>query len=261
MLTLPARHDDLPQARFLYNHSPHSSAFACTQGTIPSSARSHARAKIGSAQASHLQRGRAGHTYAEGHEAPALLFLPSRRIPSLQTRQPFRPPQYPKRHRPYLHSGRLAHMKYRRMPAASSGLSRPISAASYASLRTAANRRLIVDEAKYRASNCSLYLRTDHIVEYLMHIFGQDESRIDLRPELHMTKQLSSVLPNRDRIGISNGDIRHIRLLKVGKRLHLESGICSNHQNQRVADEVCPSDGARMSLSGSAGSRPPGTLR
>jgi hypothetical protein len=41
----------------------------------------------------------------------------------------------------------------------------------------------------------------------------------------------------------------------------LESGICSNHQNQRVADEVCPSDGARMSLSGSAGSRPPGTLR
>jgi hypothetical protein len=36
----------------------------------------------------------------------------------------------------------------RRMPAANSGLSKPVSAASYASLLTAANRRLIVDEAK-----------------------------------------------------------------------------------------------------------------
>ena len=40
-----------------------------------------------------------------------------------------------------------------RMPAARSGLSRPQSEASYASRRTAANRRLIVDGAYCRCSN------------------------------------------------------------------------------------------------------------
>jgi hypothetical protein len=44
----------------------------------------------------------------------------------------------------------------RRIPAASSGLSSPVSAASYASRRTAASRRLIVAGARCRASSSIL---------------------------------------------------------------------------------------------------------
>jgi hypothetical protein len=48
----------------------------------------------------------------------------------------------------------------RRMPAASSGLRRPVSAASYASRRTAASRRFIVDADNRRDSNSSRYRST-----------------------------------------------------------------------------------------------------
>jgi hypothetical protein len=52
---------------------------------------------------------------------------------------------------PILTPNRLAPLT-RRMPAASSGLSRPVSDASYASLRTAARRTLIVEGAKFFCS-------------------------------------------------------------------------------------------------------------
>ena len=48
----------------------------------------------------------------------------------------------------------------RRIPAASSGLSSPLSAASYASRRTAASRKFIVDDAKWRLSSCRRYRST-----------------------------------------------------------------------------------------------------
>jgi hypothetical protein len=48
----------------------------------------------------------------------------------------------------------------RRMPAAKSGLRRPTSAGSYASRRTAASRRLMVDGESRRDSNSSRYRST-----------------------------------------------------------------------------------------------------
>ena len=47
-----------------------------------------------------------------------------------------------------------------RMPAANSGLSKPVSAASYASRRTAASRRLIVEDDSRRDSSSSRYRST-----------------------------------------------------------------------------------------------------
>src|SRR3982751_5624311 len=46
------------------------------------------------------------------------------------------------------------------MPATSSGLSKPVSAASYARRRTAASRTWIVEAASFFASSCSLYRST-----------------------------------------------------------------------------------------------------
>src|SRR5438270_10627285 len=46
------------------------------------------------------------------------------------------------------------------MPAANSGLSSPVSAASYASRRTAARRRLMAEEDNRRDSSSSRYRRT-----------------------------------------------------------------------------------------------------
>src|SRR5258708_4215812 len=48
----------------------------------------------------------------------------------------------------------------RRMPAASSGLRSPVSAASYANRRTAASRRLMVAGARWRDSSSIRYLKT-----------------------------------------------------------------------------------------------------
>jgi hypothetical protein len=48
----------------------------------------------------------------------------------------------------------------RRIPATSSGLSNPVSAASYAKRRTAASRTLMVEAASFFASSCSRYRST-----------------------------------------------------------------------------------------------------
>ena len=48
----------------------------------------------------------------------------------------------------------------RRMPATSSGLSNPVSVASYASRRTAASRTFMAEAASFYASSCSRYRST-----------------------------------------------------------------------------------------------------